>query len=87
MTRLRTHRPYHLVNCGATTQHVAALIISRADHGSSSSAVSHAVPVRRYEAVIKFLDRNDLLGVIRGHEAQDAGYVQSSDSISVANPP
>ncbi len=30
-----------------------------------------------YEAVIKFLQRNDLLGVIRGHEAQDAGYVQS----------
>ncbi|KAI0281767.1 Metallo-dependent phosphatase-like protein [Russula aff. rugulosa BPL654] len=27
-----------------------------------------------YEAVIKFLQRNDLLGVIRGHEAQDAGY-------------
>ncbi|KAH9050249.1 Metallo-dependent phosphatase [Lactarius hengduanensis] len=28
-----------------------------------------------YEAVIKFLERNELLGVIRGHEAQDAGYV------------
>ncbi|KAI0047889.1 Metallo-dependent phosphatase [Auriscalpium vulgare] len=28
-----------------------------------------------YEAVIKFLEKNDLLGVIRGHEAQDAGYV------------
>ncbi|KAH9965239.1 Metallo-dependent phosphatase [Russula dissimulans] len=28
-----------------------------------------------YDAVIKFLERNDLLGVIRGHEAQDAGYV------------
>ncbi|KAI0002543.1 Metallo-dependent phosphatase-like protein [Russula compacta] len=28
-----------------------------------------------YEAVIGFLERNDLLGVIRGHEAQDAGYV------------
>jgi serine/threonine-protein phosphatase 2B catalytic subunit len=27
----------------------------------------------RYEAVIKFLERNQLLGVIRGHEAQDAG--------------
>jgi serine/threonine-protein phosphatase 2B catalytic subunit len=26
-----------------------------------------------YEAVVKFLERNDLLGVIRGHEAQDAG--------------
>jgi len=28
-----------------------------------------------YDAVIKFLERNGLLGVIRGHEAQDAGYV------------
>ncbi|KAF9261140.1 Metallo-dependent phosphatase [Marasmius fiardii PR-910] len=27
-----------------------------------------------YEAVCQFLDRNHLLGVIRGHEAQDAGY-------------
>ncbi len=33
--------------------------------------------VSSYEAVVKFLQRNDLLGVIRGHEAQDAGYVQS----------
>ncbi|KAF8266218.1 Metallo-dependent phosphatase [Lactarius quietus] len=28
-----------------------------------------------YEAVIQFLEHNKLLGVIRGHEAQDAGYV------------
>lgn len=34
---------------------------------------SHPVAVPRFEAVIKFLDRNELLGVIRGHEAQDAG--------------
>ncbi|THH18145.1 hypothetical protein EW146_g2790 [Bondarzewia mesenterica] len=27
-----------------------------------------------YEAVVKFLQRNDLYGVIRAHEAQDAGY-------------
>ncbi|EIN04732.1 Metallo-dependent phosphatase [Punctularia strigosozonata HHB-11173 SS5] len=27
-----------------------------------------------YEAVCRFLDRNQVLGVIRGHEAQDAGY-------------
>jgi hypothetical protein len=42
------------------------------------------IPVRRYDAVIKFLDRNDLLGVIRGHEAQDAGYVQPLGSTSCA---
>ena len=28
----------------------------------------------RYEAVCAFLTRNNLLGVFRGHEAQDAGY-------------
>ena len=28
----------------------------------------------RYEAVCAFLNRNNLLGVFRGHEAQDAGY-------------
>jgi serine/threonine-protein phosphatase 2B catalytic subunit len=27
----------------------------------------------RYEAVVKFLERNELLGVIRGHEVQDSG--------------
>ncbi|CAL1710690.1 unnamed protein product [Somion occarium] len=27
-----------------------------------------------YEAACKFLERNQLLGIIRGHEAQDAGY-------------
>lgn len=28
----------------------------------------------RYEAACKFLERNQLLGIFRGHEAQDAGY-------------
>jgi hypothetical protein len=28
----------------------------------------------RYEAACKFLERNGLLSIIRGHEAQDAGY-------------
>jgi hypothetical protein len=28
----------------------------------------------RYNAVCQFLERNNLLSVIRGHEAQDAGY-------------
>ncbi|KAF9235456.1 Metallo-dependent phosphatase-like protein [Melanogaster broomeanus] len=28
-----------------------------------------------YEAACKFLERNGLLGIVRGHEAQDAGYV------------
>jgi serine/threonine-protein phosphatase 2B catalytic subunit len=36
------------------------------------------IAMHSYDAVIKFLQRNDLLGVIRGHEAQDAGCVQSS---------
>lgn len=29
----------------------------------------------RYDAVCSFLDRNGLLSLVRGHEAQDAGYV------------
>ncbi|KAH7890234.1 Metallo-dependent phosphatase-like protein [Phlebopus sp. FC_14] len=28
-----------------------------------------------YEAACKFLERNALLGIVRGHEAQDAGYM------------
>ncbi|KAF7304318.1 Serine/threonine-protein phosphatase [Mycena chlorophos] len=28
-----------------------------------------------YEAACQFLERNGLLGIVRGHEAQDAGYV------------
>lgn len=35
----------------------------------------------RYDGVIKFLERNGLLGVIRGHEAQDAGCVELPDLI------
>jgi serine/threonine-protein phosphatase 2B catalytic subunit len=51
---------------------------------SISSPSPFLISVRRYEAVLKFLDRNDLLGVIRGHEAQDAGYVQPPGSTSYA---
>jgi len=36
-------------------------------------AITNA-PLDSYEAACNFLDRNDLLGIIRGHEAQDAGY-------------
>ncbi|KAI9465863.1 Metallo-dependent phosphatase [Lactarius psammicola] len=46
--------------------------------GHESEPSQHPSPVppgQIYEAVIKFLERNELLGVIRGHEAQDAGYV------------
>jgi hypothetical protein len=39
----------------------------------------------RYDGVIKFLERNGLLGVIRGHEAQDAGCVELPDLILLAN--
>lgn len=38
-------------------------------------AVSHILIIScRYEASCQFLERNGLLGIIRGHEAQDAGY-------------
>jgi hypothetical protein len=31
-----------------------------------------------FKAVVKFLENNELLSLIRAHEAQDAGYVQHS---------
>ena len=37
-----------------------------------SSLKSHWLD--RYEAACRFLERNQLLGIFRGHEAQDAGY-------------
>jgi hypothetical protein len=36
---------------------------------------SEVMRCERYEAACKFLERNGLLGIVRGHEAQDAGYV------------
>lgn len=39
------------------------------------TVISDAIVNIRYEAACKFLERNELLGIIRGHEAQDAGYV------------
>jgi hypothetical protein len=74
MSPLLTHPPYRVVNYLATTLHEVALSISRADRRFFWINLPHTI--RRYDAVIKFLERNDLLGVIRGHEAQDAGYVQ-----------
>lgn len=40
---------------------------------SSSNGTKEEFEIR-YDAVCQFLDRNNLLTVIRGHEAQDAGY-------------
>ena len=37
-----------------------------------SSLKSHWLD--RYEAACRFLEHNQLLGIFRGHEAQDAGY-------------
>ena len=58
-------------------------IIKRADaHSSSRQPLRSLVSVcllslipNSYEAVCAFLERNNLLTVIRGHEAQDAGYL------------
>ena len=58
-------------------------IIKRADAPSSSRqplrplvsvCLLNLIP-NSYEAVCAFLERNNLLTVIRGHEAQDAGYL------------
>ena len=32
-----------------------------------------------YKAVLNFLEQNELLSLIRAHEAQDAGYVARTD--------
>ena len=58
-------------------------ITKRADaHSSSRQPLRSLVSVcllnlipNSYEAVCAFLERNNLLTVIRGHEAQDAGYL------------
>ena len=79
---LSTRPRYRLAKCGGTTPHGAALITTRQaliPSRQSSLTVSY-----RYEAVIKFLERNELLGVIRGHEAQDAGWVNFPNSVSRA---
>lgn len=39
-----------------------------------SSARFKANKVLSYEAACNFLDRNNLLGIIRGHEVQNQGY-------------
>ena len=58
-------------------------ITKRADAHSSSRlplrplisvCLRNLIP-NSYEAVCAFLERNNLLTVIRGHEAQDAGYL------------
>ena len=71
---LPSTRPrYHLVKCGGIIPHEAVPIISRLSLVLFFSHRSFLIVSCRYEAVIKFLERNELLGVIRGHEAQDAG--------------
>ena len=58
-------------------------ITKRADaHSSSRQPLRPLVSVyllnlipNSYEAVCAFLERNNLLTVIRGHEVQDAGYL------------
>ena len=58
-------------------------VIKRADaHSSSRQSLRSLVSVcllnlipNSYEAVCAFLERNNLLTVIRGYEAQDAGYL------------
>jgi serine/threonine-protein phosphatase 2B catalytic subunit len=70
---LLTRLPSCRAKCGDTIVPGAALIISRTDR--RSFAPTFLMSRCRYNAVIKFLERNALLGVIRGHEAQDAGYV------------
>ena len=48
---------------------------------------SEVVRCERYEAACKFLERNGLLGIVRGHEAQDAGYVPVAPFIPLTGHP
>jgi hypothetical protein len=79
MSPLPVYHPYRVVNYGATTLHAAALFIIRTGCRFFWTKPL-LMAMHSYDAVIKFLQRNDLLGVIRGHEAQDAGYVKSPGS-------
>lgn len=60
----------------STTTHVAVATILRQFPSSAPARalVLTAVLISRYDAACKFLERNQLLGIFRGHEAQDAGY-------------
>lgn len=37
----------------------------------------------RYQAATEFLKRNNLLGIIRGHEAQDHGYARPPNTMTL----
>lgn len=52
-------------------------------HFPTSLGFSLKQAMLRYEAACKFLERNGLLGIVRGHEAQDAGCA-SSFSITIS---
>lgn len=46
-------------------------------HFHTSLGLNLKQDMLRYEAACKFLERNGLLGIVRGHEAQDAGCASS----------
>lgn len=63
---------YHQGQCLSTTVLGAVRFTTRVCPFRSPK--QRKIHPHRYEAVCAFLTRNNLLGVFRGHEAQDAGY-------------
>ncbi|KAG5638516.1 3',5'-cyclic-nucleotide phosphodiesterase (PDEase) (3':5'-CNP) [Sphagnurus paluster] len=70
-----------LITAPASRQeaHSFTMQLEAAPSTSRRFACAHILPHSdrqsvRYEASCAFLERNQLLGIIRGHEAQDAGY-------------
>lgn len=64
-------RDWPLVQRFCTIRHEGVRIFSR--QFPFVCAVPSSIDDPRYEASCQFLERNGLLGIIRGHEAQDAG--------------
>lgn len=72
-TNKKTAR-YPQERCLSTTALGAARITTRMWLSPHHTLRDSEIRSPRYEAVCAFLNRNNLLGVFRGHEAQDAGY-------------
>lgn len=61
--------------CSSTTALEVVHFITRTSYSFIPPRINAERPISyRYDAVCAFLNRNNLLGVFRGHEAQDAGY-------------
>ena len=72
--RMKLDKVFHTVRTFSIMERAGARFSIREPLNSIGNRRKR-IMCRRFEAVTKFLERNSLLTVIRGHEAQDAGYV------------